>query len=98
MEEKTAVEYCFKRDQQAITLIMKSAVKIDGVAVQIDLQLLFQRLTIATRATDNLKDVFQYELCSYPPALFDSTLLLWEPQKPVLANANWDLLKPDTLK
>ena len=96
MEGKTAAEYRFKRDQQVITLVMKSAVKIDGVAVQIDPQLLFQQLTIAARATDNLKDVFQYELCSYPPALFDSTLLLQEPQKPVLANAIWDLLKPDT--
>ena len=64
--------------------------------MQIDPQLLFQRLTIAARATDNLKDVFKYELCSYPPALFHSTLLLREPQKPVLANAIWALVTPDT--
>ena len=93
MEGKTAAEYSFKRNKQAVTLDTKSAVKIDGIAVP---QLLFQRLTIAARATDNLEDVFKYELCSYPPALFDSLLLLREPQKPVVANAIWALLTPGT--
>ena len=96
MEGKTAAEYSFKRNKQAVTLDTKAAVKIDGIAVQIDPQLLFQRLTIAARATDNLEDVFKYELCCYPPALFDSSLLLREPQKPVLANAIWALLTPGT--
>ena len=63
MEGKTAAEYSFKRNKQVVTLGTKSAVKIDGIAVQIDPQLLFQRLTIAARATDNLEDVFKYELC-----------------------------------
>ena len=36
------------------------------------------------------------ELCSYPPALFDSSVLLREPQKPVLANAIWDTLTPNS--
>ena len=96
MEGKTVAEYSFKRNKQAVTLDTKSAVKIDGIAVQIDPQLLFQRLTIAAKATDNLEDVFKYELCSYPPALFDSSLLLREPQKPVLAKAIWALLTPGT--
>lgn len=39
--------------------------------------------------------MFKYELCSYPPALFDSTLLLRQPQKPVLADAIWTLLTKD---
>jgi len=33
---------------------------------------------------------FRYELCSYPPALFDSSLFLREPQKPVLVNSIWE--------
>ncbi len=45
--------------------------------------------------TDSMEDVFKYELCSYPPALFDSSLLLREPQKPQLASAIWALLPPD---
>lgn len=74
MKGKTVAEYTFKRNNQAVTLDTKSAVKIDGVMVQIDPQLLFQRLTIAAKRTDNLEEVFKYELCSYPPALFDSSL------------------------
>ena len=74
----------------------KSAVKIDGITVQIDPQLRFQRLTLAAKTTDNIKDVFKYELCSYPPALFDTSLLLREPHKPALANAIWNLLAQDS--
>ena len=70
-----------KRNDQAVTLDTKSAVKIDGATVQIDPRLLFQRLTVAAKAIDNLEAVFKYELCSYPPALFGSSLLLREPQK-----------------
>ena len=39
--------------------------------------------------------MFKYELCSYPPALFDSTLLLRQAHKPVLAGAIWTLLTHD---
>ena len=95
MEGNTAADYTFKRSDHAVTLGAKSAVKINGVPVLIDPQLLFQRLTIAAKASDNLEDVFKYELCSYPPALFDSAQLLREPQKPVPANAIWALLPPD---
>ncbi len=69
--------------------------RIDGEAVQVDPQLLFQRLTIAAKATEDLQSVFKYELCSHPPVLFDSTLLLRQAHKPVLANAIWTLLTHD---
>ena len=96
MEGTTAADFTFKRSDQVVTLDSKAAVKIDGVSVQIDPQLLFQRLTIAAKASDNIEDIFKYELCSYPPALFDSSLLLREPQKPVLANTIWDNLTQDS--
>ena len=95
MEGVSAVGYTFKRKNHAVTLNTKSEVKIDGVAVQNDPQILFQRLIIATKTTENLKDIFKHELCSYPPALFDSSLLLREPQKHVLANGIWGLVTPD---
>ena len=60
--------------------------------MQIDPQLLFQTLTLAAKATNHIEDVFKYELCSYPPALFDTSLMLRESQKSVLANAIWNLL------
>ena len=69
--------------------------RIDGATIQIDPQLLFQQLTIATKATEGLQEIFKYKLCSHPPALFDSSLLLLEPQKPVLAKAIWKLVEPD---
>ena len=40
MEGKTAAEFTFKRSDQVVTLDTKAAVKIDGVTVQIDPQLL----------------------------------------------------------
>ncbi len=61
MEGKTAADFTFKKSGQVITLLSKAAVKIDGVTVQIDPQLLFQRLTIAAKAVD---DIFKYELCT----------------------------------
>ena len=39
--------------------------------------------------------MFRYELCSYPPASFDTSLMLRESQKSVLANAIWNLLPQD---
>ena len=91
MEGKTAAEYSFKRNKQAVTLDTKSAVKIDGIAVQIDPRLLFQRLTIAARANDNLEDVFKYELCSYLPALFDSPQSHRSQCWPTLSGPSWHL-------
>ena len=89
MKGMTVAEYTFKRNYQVITLATKSAIKIDGITVQIDPQVL--KLTLAAKTTDNIKDVFKYELCSYPPALFNTSLLLREPQKPMLTNAIWNL-------
>ncbi len=96
MEGISAADYTFKRKNQVFTLDTKCVVRIDGAAVQIDPQLLFQRLTIAAKVTESQQDIFKYELCGHPPALFDASLLLREPQKPVLANAIWDLVSPTT--
>ena len=96
MEGTTVVEYTFKRNNQVVTLDTESVVKIEGVSVQIDPQLLFQRLTLAARTASNIQDVFKYELCSYPPALFDTSLMLRLPQKSGLACAVWNTLALDT--
>ncbi len=96
MEGISAADYTFKRKNQVVTLDTKCVVRIDGAAVQIDPQLLFQRLTIAAKVTESQQDIFKYELCGHPPALFDASLLLRELQKPVLANATWDLVSPTT--
>ena len=95
MDGQTTVEYIFKKKDQAFTLSKQSSVIIDGEAVNVDPQLLFQRLTVAAKASHYLASVFKYQLCSHPPAPFDTSLLLRQPQKPVLADAIWALLTPD---
>ena len=62
MEGKTAADFTFKKSEQVITLKVKASVKINSVAVQIDPQLLFQRLTKAAKEAGNIRDIFQYEL------------------------------------
>ena len=89
MTGKSATDYTSKRSSQAVTLAAKSSVRIESDTVQVDPQLLFQRLIVACNRSDDLQGLFRYELCSYPAALFDSSLTLRQPQKPVLADAIW---------
>jgi len=39
--------------------------------------------------------MFQYELCSYPTSLFESSFIILKPQKPALADAIWARLPSD---
>lgn len=87
MDGRTPGDYTFKRKDQAVTLGMRSSVRIDGNEIQVDPQLLFQRLGIVAQKCDLLESALKYELCSYPPSLFDSSLLLHEAKKPALADA-----------
>ena len=59
-----------------------------------DPQLLFQRRIIASQSLDDMSAIVKYELCSYPPSLFDSSLIL-KLQKPALADALWAKLSSD---
>ena len=93
MEGLKLSEHSFKRKDQSVTLTAKMAVKIDGDRVQVDPQLLFQRLS--TAAASDLETALKYELCSFPPALFESPNLLLEGQKSSLADAIWNLATPD---
>jgi hypothetical protein len=87
MTGKTPASHSFKRKDQAVTLAAKTALKINGETVQIDPQLLFQRLTFAAKSSSDMEAAFQYELCSYPTALFDSAQQLREAQKSQLSDA-----------
>jgi len=48
------------------------------------------RLQTGMIAQQNEQIRLRHELCSYPPALFDSLLFLRDPQKPVLVNSIWE--------
>ncbi|WAR09455.1 hypothetical protein MAR_019413 [Mya arenaria] len=81
MDIQTIAESTFKKKDKATTLSSQFSVKIGGEAVQVDPRLLFQRFTVAAKAS-----VFKYGLCSNPPALFDTSLLLRQPHKLVLTS------------
>ena len=67
--------------------------EIQGEAVQVDPQLLFQRLSIVACNVDDVAETFRYELCRYPPAHFESPQLLSQANKAFLADAMWDIVK-----
>lgn len=56
-----------KKKDQVIPLISNNAVKVKGDVINIDPQLLFQRLVTAGTRNDSLAEIYEYELCSYPP-------------------------------
>ena len=89
MEGVKVAEYSFKRKDQAITLATKAAIKVDGESIQVDTQLLFQRLVVAAKT--DLTTAMEYELCTIPKSLFESPDLLHEPQKSALADTIWTM-------
>ena len=86
------LDYVFKKKNQVITMEKKVEVSLGGVKIDIDPQLLFQRLVTAGVNSGELKEVFQYELCSYPPALFESQHAMLKADKAALANNIWKAL------
>ena len=72
-EGKTSYEHTFRRKDQVITVGKKSSIKIDGDEVQVDPQVLLQRLIIVVQ-TYELELAFKQKLCSYASSLFDSSL------------------------
>lgn len=93
MEGQTATEISLKKKDKAVTMSVKSSVKVDGNAVCVDPQLLFQRLVAAANIKyEDKTEVFRHELCSFPSSLFESTGLFLQPNKAVLADELWKLV------
>lgn len=86
------VKYGFKRKVEAVTFDSKSAVKIDDKEAQIDPLLLFQRLITAGSQANDLPNALIYELCNYPPALFEGKGKLLKAVNPQLADAIWSVV------
>ena len=96
MVVKTIAQHTFKKKDQICPLSNSNTIKVRDEVIHIDSQLLFQRLVTAGQCSDNLADVFQYELCSYPPALFESKYTPREASKATLADALWKCMPGDT--
>ena len=56
MTGKAAAKYSFTKSNQAITFSAKSSIKVDGDKIQVDPQLLFQRLIIASQSLDDMSN------------------------------------------
>ena len=93
MIRQDTFKIAFKRNKKAVTLDAAQQTKADNDQImKVDPQLLFQRLsTAAQRFLDDIPNVFCYELCSVPTALFDNTGLIRKSQKSLLADAIWNL-------
>jgi len=89
MVGKSVDTFKFRKADQAVTLASKSNMQVTGKPVTVHLQLLFQRLITVRDRIDDVASLFQYELCSYPPALFEASSLPLEPTKSVLADVLW---------
>ena len=95
MVGKNAHDDSFHNKDQVVTLACKTAVRLSEFNIQVDPPLLFQRLSFVVTGGqfDNPQSFFKVEMCSYPPALFDSLLLSRKANKPLLADAIWTRTK-----
>ena len=84
--------YSFKRKDISVTMASKTSVKVGVEDIQIDPILLFQRLAALSNGDDNKKDIFSFELCSFPASLFESPLLPRLANKAALADHLWTLI------
>lgn len=91
MHGKRVTQFIFRRNDQAVTLASKYAVNIKGEVVQVPAELLFQRYVVAARNIEEIGNIFKYELCTHPPALFDKFGMRMS-RKSALADAMWTKL------
>ena len=88
-------DFVFRKAAQAVPLCAKTVVKVHGETVTVDPQLIFQRLVTVGIRTEDVQSLFAYELCSPPPALFESSGLPLQANKAVLADTIWKSFKSD---
>ena len=96
MVGKTTAHNTFKKKYQVYPISNSNTINVIDEVIHIDPQLLFQRLVTAGQCKDNLAEVFQYALCSYPPALFENKFTPREASKATLTNALWKCMPGDT--
>ncbi len=89
MAGKDVHEHSFRKKYQGKTLACKTSFYLKDGSIQIDPQLLFQRLNVLATSGqyDNPGSFFESEMSSYPAALFDTSLLMRKADKPALADA-----------
>ncbi len=92
MVGKCVAEHSFKKKNQIVTMASNNAIKVSHELVNNDPLVLFQKLVTAGISNEQLPEIFQYELSSFPPALFDTKNVMKAANKPALADAIWALI------
>ena len=87
MEGQDALKLSFSRKDQVRTMAAKYSVCVDGDPVNVDPQLLFQRMVIIGMGKDDPGEIFEYELASRPSSMFDEYGRMRAAVKPQLADA-----------
>ena len=91
MENQDVDKFVFKKSKQAVTLGSKGNIKVEGDDVNVNPQLLFQRLVAAANDLfPDMSEIFKYELSNYPSALFEPSGLMRQTQKSLLADTLWN--------
>ena len=99
MQDTNPATFTFRRKDQAVNLASKNSVRIKDDIVQIDPNLMFQRLaSSAAKSDDGLKETLKFELCTFPPALFDNTGIMKQPKKAQLAETLLQLIGSKDLR
>uniref|UniRef100_K1PNZ9 Uncharacterized protein n=1 Tax=Magallana gigas TaxID=29159 RepID=K1PNZ9_MAGGI len=91
MARQLVSEISFKREDQVVPLDINETSNSNVTQFsQIDLQLMFQRLTAVRSETLNTTaELFQYELSSFPSSMFEANGLLKQAAKATLGEAIW---------
>ena len=90
------MRHSFRRKEHVVTMASQNVIKIRDAMIPLDPQLLFQRLVTAGMRQERMGEVFTYELCSYPPSMFENRHNLLPADKPALAEALWKLMPMET--
>ncbi|XP_078340604.1 uncharacterized protein LOC144627434 [Crassostrea virginica] len=91
MENQDVDKFVFKKSNQAVTLGSKGNIKEEGDDINVNPQLLFQRLVAAANDLfPDMSKIFKYELSNYPSALFEPSGLMRQAQKSLLADTLWN--------
>ena len=94
MVEGEIFKFCFKRKDKVRTLTYANSVKLPNSEESIDPCLLFQRLlVVASTSSFDVNDLSKYELSAYPIAIFMTTTMLRQADKPPLATSIYNKVK-----
>lgn len=91
MNGNNSSTFVFRKKDQVVLMTSKNTVQIDDENVQIDPEVLFQRLLFVqnNRSKDDIEGILQYELTQRPPVFFDERGFLRDGNEFALAETLW---------